>query len=182
MALREYSCKLLPHGQDSDIVHQIPGGTPEWPADKIENLMAEHCPLKRCAEPQDVARVVAFLASEDGGWVNGKPPTTQSQFLRRASRLLTLSARPGHYHLWWLVPVDAASEKASTAWVGARGTWAIHTSIGVNIWTLCGSKGYTPDIETNTVHFQMSILRQGQASVCQCIQIRPAPDLVLRSF
>lgn len=34
--------------------------------------MAEHCPLKRCATPDDVARVVAFLASEDGGWVNGK--------------------------------------------------------------------------------------------------------------
>lgn len=33
--------------------------------------MAEHCPLKRCAVPEDVARVVAFLASDDGGWVNG---------------------------------------------------------------------------------------------------------------
>ena len=51
--------------------HYIPGGTPDWPADKIEKLMAEHCPLKRCAVPEDVARVVAFLASEDGGWVNG---------------------------------------------------------------------------------------------------------------
>lgn len=35
--------------------------------------MAEHCPLKRCAVPEDVARVVAFLASQDGCWVNGKP-------------------------------------------------------------------------------------------------------------
>lgn len=34
--------------------------------------MADHCPLKRCATPEDVARVVAFLASDDGGWVNGK--------------------------------------------------------------------------------------------------------------
>lgn len=33
--------------------------------------MAEHCPLKRCATPEDVARVVAFLSSDDGGWVNG---------------------------------------------------------------------------------------------------------------
>ncbi|KAI7180887.1 hypothetical protein KC324_g8916, partial [Hortaea werneckii] len=40
--------------------------------EKIENLMAEHCPLKRCAVPEDVARVVAFLSSEDGGWVNGQ--------------------------------------------------------------------------------------------------------------
>ncbi|KAI5239527.1 NAD(P)-binding protein [Aureobasidium subglaciale] len=49
-----------------------PGGTPEWPAEKIENLMAEHCPLGRCAVPEDVARVVAFLASGDGSWVNGQ--------------------------------------------------------------------------------------------------------------
>ncbi|THY25439.1 NAD(P)-binding protein [Aureobasidium pullulans] len=43
-----------------------------WPAEKIENLMAEHCPLGRCAVPEDVARVVAFLASDDGSWVNGQ--------------------------------------------------------------------------------------------------------------
>merc|ERR1711939_1136629 len=50
----------------------VNGVAPEWPAEKIENLMAEHCPLKRCAVPEDVARVVAFLSSEDGGWVNGQ--------------------------------------------------------------------------------------------------------------
>ncbi|CAK3863877.1 probable tetrahydroxynaphthalene reductase [Lecanosticta acicola] len=68
---------VAPGGIKSDMFtqnawHYIPGGTPDWPADKIENLMAEHCPLKRCATPDDVARVVAFLASEDGGWVNGQ--------------------------------------------------------------------------------------------------------------
>jgi 3-oxoacyl-[acyl-carrier protein] reductase len=35
-------------------------------------MMAEHCPLGRCATPEDVARVVGFLSSEDGGWVNGQ--------------------------------------------------------------------------------------------------------------
>lgn len=34
--------------------------------------MADHCPLGRCATPEDVARVVGFLSSEDGGWVNGQ--------------------------------------------------------------------------------------------------------------
>ena len=68
---------VAPGGIKSDMFtqnawHYIPGGTPDWPADKIENLMAEHCPLKRCATPEDVARVVGFLASEDGGWVNGE--------------------------------------------------------------------------------------------------------------
>ncbi|KAF2772962.1 NAD(P)-binding protein [Teratosphaeria nubilosa] len=68
---------VAPGGIKSDMFtqnawHYIPGGTPDWPADKIEKLMADHCPLKRCAEPDDVARVVAFLASGDGGWVNGQ--------------------------------------------------------------------------------------------------------------
>lgn len=57
---------------DYRLQHYIPGATPDWSADKIEGMMAEHCPLKRCAVPEDVARVVAFLASEDGGWVNGE--------------------------------------------------------------------------------------------------------------
>jgi len=68
---------VAPGGIKSDMFaqnawHYIPGGTPDWPADKIENLMAEHCPLGRCAVPEDVARVVAFLSSADGGWVNGQ--------------------------------------------------------------------------------------------------------------
>lgn len=68
---------VAPGGIKSDMFasnawHYIPGGTPDWPADKIETLMANNCPLGRCAVPEDVARVVAFLASSDGGWVNGQ--------------------------------------------------------------------------------------------------------------
>jgi 3-oxoacyl-[acyl-carrier protein] reductase len=68
---------VAPGGIKSDMFvknawHYIPGATPEWPADKIEKMAADHCPLGRVAVPEDVARVVAFLASGDGGWVNGK--------------------------------------------------------------------------------------------------------------
>ncbi|PNS18951.1 3-oxoacyl [Sphaceloma murrayae] len=68
---------VAPGGIKSDMFsqnawHYIPGGTPDLGKDVIEGMMAEHCPLKRCATPEDVARVVAFLASEDGGWVNGQ--------------------------------------------------------------------------------------------------------------
>jgi hypothetical protein len=52
--------------------HYIPGSTPDIPAAQIEKMMADRCPLGRCALPEDVARVVAFLCSEDGGWVNGQ--------------------------------------------------------------------------------------------------------------
>lgn len=68
---------IAPGGIRSDMFYQnawhyIPGGTPELPREHVEKLMASHCPLGRVAEPEDVARVVGFLASEDGGWVNGQ--------------------------------------------------------------------------------------------------------------
>lgn len=50
--------------------------------------MAEHCPLGRCATPEDVARVVGFLSSEDGGWVNGK---SYLNIMLIKERLLTIS-------------------------------------------------------------------------------------------
>jgi 3-oxoacyl-[acyl-carrier protein] reductase len=68
---------VAPGGVKSDMFtqnawHYIPGATPDTPAKDIEQMMADHCPLGRCAVPEDVARAVAFLASEDGGWVNGQ--------------------------------------------------------------------------------------------------------------
>lgn len=68
---------IAPGGVKSDMFTQvawryIPGAKGDWTATDIERAMAENCPLRRCADPVDVARVVAFLAGEDGGWVNGK--------------------------------------------------------------------------------------------------------------
>jgi len=68
---------IAPGGIKSDMFwsnawHYIPGASPDFPKDKIQQLMSDFCPLGRCAEVEDVARVVAFLASEDGGWVSGE--------------------------------------------------------------------------------------------------------------
>ncbi|KAL9604620.1 MAG: hypothetical protein Q9219_000340 [cf. Caloplaca sp. 3 TL-2023] len=68
---------IAPGGVKSDMFTQvawryIPGADGTWSADAIETAMANNCPLGRCAVPLDVARVVAFLVSEDGGWVNGQ--------------------------------------------------------------------------------------------------------------
>lgn len=97
---------VAPGGIKSDMFtqnawHYIPGGTPEWPADKIEALMASHCPLGRCAVPEDVARVVAFLASEDGGWVNGMFAS-----FRRTLSFADTPIRPDPHHLGWLLAVN----------------------------------------------------------------------------
>ncbi|KAJ5603222.1 hypothetical protein N7537_006178 [Penicillium hordei] len=76
---------LAPGGVKSDMFTEnawryIPGGSPDWPAEKVESMVAGACLLKRCAVPEDIARVVGFLASEDGGWVNGEVITISGGF------------------------------------------------------------------------------------------------------
>lgn len=39
---------------------------------QIETALAACSPLGRCAVPEDIGRVVAFLASPDGEWINGE--------------------------------------------------------------------------------------------------------------
>lgn len=52
----------------------IPNGFPSMSLDVVAAALAENCPLKRFGVPQDVARVVAFLVSEEGGWINVESP------------------------------------------------------------------------------------------------------------
>ncbi|KAF2219779.1 hypothetical protein BDZ85DRAFT_304366 [Elsinoe ampelina] len=71
---------VAPGGVKSDMFWEncwryIPGGSADWPQEKIEGLVAGRTPLGRCAEPEDIARVVAFLVSDDGRWVNGQTIT-----------------------------------------------------------------------------------------------------------
>ena len=100
---------IAPGGVKSDMFTQvawkyIPGATGDWPADKIESEMANACPLGRCALPVDVARVVAFLASEDGGWVNGK-----LDFFEAWPVAAVNIVRSNHHHLGRLRSVKGIS-------------------------------------------------------------------------
>lgn len=50
----------------------IPGADSTWPVEKIDQAMMAANPLHRSGFPVDIARVVGFLASQDGEWINGK--------------------------------------------------------------------------------------------------------------
>ena len=53
--------------------HYAPGATKDTPIEHIEAGIAGMCPLGRVGLTQDIARVVAFLASKDSEWINGMP-------------------------------------------------------------------------------------------------------------
>lgn len=52
----------------------IPGAQDFTPA-QVEQALASISPINRVGMPEDIARVVAFLASEDGKWVTGQTIT-----------------------------------------------------------------------------------------------------------
>lgn len=50
----------------------IPVADASWTINDIEEFVTKRTPMRRMAVPVDVARVVVFLASEDGGWMSGE--------------------------------------------------------------------------------------------------------------
>lgn len=49
----------------------IPGGE-SLAQEDVDKMVTTMCPLGRLGQPQDVSRIVGFLCSEDGAWINGK--------------------------------------------------------------------------------------------------------------
>ena len=47
-------------------------GYENWSEEMVDEFASSGTPLNRPGYVEDVARVAAFLASEDGGWMNGK--------------------------------------------------------------------------------------------------------------
>ncbi|EON61278.1 hypothetical protein W97_00491 [Coniosporium apollinis CBS 100218] len=71
---------VAPGGVGTDMAAEagwryIPGANPSWTAEDINKFVSSRTPLQRMAQPLDIARVVAFLVSEDGGWMNGQTIT-----------------------------------------------------------------------------------------------------------
>ena len=68
---------IAPGGVKTDMYtenswHYVPGGHPGLDIETIDKGLANLSPLKRVGLPQDIARVVAFLAGPESEWVNGK--------------------------------------------------------------------------------------------------------------
>jgi tetrahydroxynaphthalene reductase len=67
---------VAPGGIKTDMYHAvcreyIPGGD-KLTNDQVDEYAATWSPMSRVGQPIDIARVVCFLASQDGEWVNGK--------------------------------------------------------------------------------------------------------------
>lgn len=67
---------VAPGGIKTDMYHAvckeyIPGGD-KLTNDQVDEYAATWSPHNRVGQPIDVARVVGFLASQDGDWINGK--------------------------------------------------------------------------------------------------------------
>ncbi|KAG7038460.1 17-beta-hydroxysteroid dehydrogenase [Colletotrichum scovillei] len=67
---------IAPGGTVTDMFHEtakdyLPNAE-NLTKEEILNIVANVSPLKRCGYPDDIAKVVGFLASEESEWVNGK--------------------------------------------------------------------------------------------------------------
>jgi len=67
---------VAPGGIKTDMYHAvcreyIPNGQ-QLSDDQVDEYAATWSPMSRVGQPIDIARVVCFLASQDGEWVNGK--------------------------------------------------------------------------------------------------------------
>ncbi|EFX03208.1 beta-hydroxysteroid dehydrogenase [Grosmannia clavigera kw1407] len=67
---------VAPGGTVTDMFHTVSHryipGSEKYTAEERQKMAAFASPLNRNGFPEDVARVVAFLASKDGEWINGK--------------------------------------------------------------------------------------------------------------
>lgn len=45
-------------------------GEGRWPDEKVDEVASNLSPLNRIGVPEDIARVIALLAGEDGRWIN----------------------------------------------------------------------------------------------------------------
>lgn len=78
---KSISVELAPLGITVNAVN--PGPTDStWMNDEIREYLLPKFPMGRIGQPEDVARIVAFLASEEAKWITGQIIHSEGGFLR----------------------------------------------------------------------------------------------------
>lgn len=75
------SLALAPRGITVNAVNPGPTDT-GWMDDDVKNLLLPRFPMGRIGEPDDAARLVAFLASPDARWITGQILHSEGGFSR----------------------------------------------------------------------------------------------------
>ena len=92
---------IAPGGVKTDMYleaarNYIPGSE-RWSDEQVDKASASFSPLQRMGYPVDIAKVVAFLASEDGGWINGQAEKGKNPLgailIVHAGQFITISGR-----------------------------------------------------------------------------------------
>ncbi|WP_163582894.1 SDR family oxidoreductase [Gracilibacillus saliphilus] len=78
---RSLSQELAPLGITVNAVN--PGPTDStWMTDEIRNSLLPKFPMGRIGRPEDVARIIRFLASDEAAWITGQVLNSEGGFIR----------------------------------------------------------------------------------------------------
>lgn len=77
-----FSAELAPLGITVNAINPGPTDT-GWMTPELEERLLPQFPFGRIGQPEDVARLIAFLASEQAGWITGQVINSEGGFLRQ---------------------------------------------------------------------------------------------------
>jgi 3-oxoacyl-[acyl-carrier protein] reductase len=76
-----FAAEVAPLGITVNAVNPGPTDT-GWMSKELVPFLLERSPMGRIGQPEDAARLVAFLASEEAGWITGQIIHSEGGFLR----------------------------------------------------------------------------------------------------
>lgn len=74
--------ELAPRGITVNCVNPGPVDSESYVTDDLRHALADRFPFGRWGEPDDPARLIAWLVSDDGRWVTGQVLNTEGGFVR----------------------------------------------------------------------------------------------------